>query len=97
MSLRAQPWWTDADQSELEQLVWEFVQLGRQHKGLDGYRRCPRCEVAIGGWCETLATIWEDVEAWLASRRMRSRAEWLRRRQREHDLAGIREELRDAS
>lgn len=69
------PWWTDADQAELDMLLWEFLGAAWRHK-LD----CSSC-VSENRFCGPLSTAWDAIEEWLASRRLKSKAEWLRARQ----------------
>jgi hypothetical protein len=76
------PWWTDADQAELNAILWEFVECARTHK-----RDCAACRTAMTGWCVPLAEAWDAVEGWIARRQLLSRAEWLRARQKVRDAA----------
>lgn len=79
-SLHEQPWWTAADQAELELLAHEFVRVAWIHK-----ERCADC--SGGPWCARLADAFAAVEEWRAGRMLRSKAEWLRLEQRLREFA----------
>ena len=78
-SLIATPYWTDADQAELDVLIWEFITRAERHRG------CPDCErneeIYGHAWCEQLSAGLEVVLDWRRSRSLRSRATWLRAQQ----------------
>jgi hypothetical protein len=69
--------WTNADQAELDCVLWEFLSRREEHRA-----RCPRCQAEREtGWpCPYVREAWEAVEDWIARRRLLSRAEWFRRR-----------------
>jgi hypothetical protein len=73
------PWWTLADDAELDLLVHEFIRAAFAHRA--------DCETCRGGraWCGPLADAFEGVLEWRRGRVLRSRAAWLRELQ---DTAG---------
>ena len=73
MKLLEQPWWSEADQAELELLVREFVLVARVHA-----ERCLRCGPT---WCATLRKAFQAVMDWREIRILRSRAAFYRARQ----------------
>jgi hypothetical protein len=78
------PWWTAADQAELDVLIHAFVDAVWAHRA-----RCSTC--ASGGlWCVPLREALEAVLDWRWSRLLRSKAAWLRERE------WLREQARDA-
>lgn len=66
------PWWTAADQAELDVLVNALVRAGFAH------RDCQRCR-AVNTWCPPMAGAADAFLDWLRARELLSRAEWLRR------------------
>jgi hypothetical protein len=78
LPLSQRPWWTDADQAELDRVLWEYVSVYDEHRGV--------CPVRS---CEHLTPAWEAIEEWLTVRKLQSRAEWCRRERRLDDLAEI--------
>jgi hypothetical protein len=76
------PWWTEADQAELNILIHAFVDAEGQHR-----ERCETCSVG-GPWCTSLREAFEAVLEWRTGRHLRSKAAWLRaREQARQDLA----------
>jgi hypothetical protein len=69
------PWWTSADDAELDLLVDEFVRVAFVHRD-----RCSVCS-AGGPWCEPLHDAFDGLLGWRRGREFRSKAEWLRARQ----------------
>jgi hypothetical protein len=90
-SLAEQPWWTEADDAELDLLTAEIVDPVWAHR-----RRCEAC--AIEGWCDEVRTALADaldvVLDWRRRRILRSRAIGLRLRQ---ELEELREDARHAA
>ena len=78
--LSRQPWWTEADDAELDLLVHEFVRVVDIHR-----ERCSICSANghCGPWCAPLREALEGVVEWRAGRILRSKAQWLRMRQTE--------------
>jgi hypothetical protein len=77
----ARPFWTEADQAELDVLTHAFVYGFYDHRG-----RCAVC--ASGGrWCANVGEAFEVLEGWMRYRELRSRAEALRLER----LTGLRE------
>jgi hypothetical protein len=69
------PWWTQADQSELDLLAHEFV------KAIEAHRQgCSVCS-AGGPWCKPLCEAGDGILDWRHGRELRSRAVWLRAQQ----------------
>jgi hypothetical protein len=68
----AVPWWTEADQAELDVLVHAFV-----YGYVDHRERCSLC--ASGPWCENVKVAFDALVGWLVFRYRLSKAEWLRR------------------
>lgn len=66
------PWWTEADQAELEALVWALVD------GIDEHR--PQCASCAAHYppCPHIRTAIEVVADWLRKRELLSEARWLR-------------------
>jgi hypothetical protein len=81
--LRDQPWWTPADQAELEVFAYKLVDGVYEH-------RAAGCEVCAAGYppCPVVTEATERVVEWRERRIMLSRATWLRARQDELDQAG---------
>lgn len=65
------PWWTAADQAELDVLIAYFVELAWAH------RVCRACHER-GTMCGQLEAIWDEIEDWLKRRSLLSKAEYLR-------------------
>jgi hypothetical protein len=71
--LRDQPWWTAADEAELDLLVHELVRVGFVHRA--------RCTVCSGGrWCSAMHDALDALLEWRDGRVLRSKAAWLRSR-----------------
>jgi hypothetical protein len=70
--LRAQPWWTGADEAELDQIAWEFVRSAFVHR-----EKCTTCR-AGDRWCPLLAEALEHAIDWRDGRILRSKAAFLR-------------------
>jgi hypothetical protein len=70
------PWWTAADQAELEVLVWHLVEGLTEHKV-----KCPRCRAELEtGWpCPLVGEAIDAVLDWRRRRDLLSRAQYLRR------------------
>jgi hypothetical protein len=76
MSAPVPVWWTDADQAELDALVWALVRdYYETHRP-----RCPRCQEGYPP-CPQLREAVEAITDWLTLRRLLSRAKWLRRQE----------------
>jgi hypothetical protein len=73
--LRAQPWWTVADEAELDLLTRELVRAGFLHR--------EKCSACGGGrpWCPAMVEAFEVLLDWREGRILRSKAAWLRMRQ----------------
>ena len=69
------PWWTSADQAELDVLAFEFTRAVLLHRG-----RCDTCRTG-GPWCPILRAAFDVVLEWRYGRRLQSEAVWLRERQ----------------
>jgi hypothetical protein len=81
------PWWTEADQAELDLLAHEFVRAALIHR-----QRCSICS-AGGLWCRPLREAGDGLLDWRCGRELRSRAVWLRGQQiarEERQLWGVR-------
>jgi hypothetical protein len=76
-TLAAQPWWTPADQAELDLLVFEFVHAAFRHR-----EACSVC-LTGGPWCLPLRDAWDGLIGWRDGRVLRSKAGWLRAREDE--------------
>lgn len=76
--LSRQPWWTAADDAELDLLVHELVRAVDIHRA-----GCSVCSANghCGPWCEPLREALEGVIEWREGRILRSKAQWLRFRQ----------------
>lgn len=89
VKLTDQPWWTDADQADLDLLTWEFVNAVQQHR-----ERCPEC-AAGGPWCQPLVDAFQAVLDWRQGRILFSRAAFHRAHQDIQDaLEHVQQELR---
>ncbi len=75
--LTDQPWWTQADQAELDALWWEWCIGQAEHRD-----RCTAClehERVYGGqWCASLQAALQVVLDFRESRIRVSKAQWLR-------------------
>jgi hypothetical protein len=69
------PYWTPADQAELDLLTHEFVRVAWAHR-----ERCSTCRNKRG-WCAPLADAFAELVGWRTRRRLASRAEHLRAEQ----------------
>lgn len=76
MDLSAQVWWTEADAAELDLLTHELVRVAFIHR-----ERCSICS-AGSRWCEPMNEALAGLLEWREGRILRSKAEWLRVRQR---------------
>jgi hypothetical protein len=78
MAVVTAPWWTEADAGELDLLIYEFVRRIADHR-----ERCADC--LAGDECEQYLNATrvgvEAVTDWQQARELRSKAEWLRRRE----------------
>jgi hypothetical protein len=74
-TLRDQPWWTEADDAELDVLVRELVSVAGQH-----VNHCSVCSEG-GPWCPGMVEAFEVVVDWRDGRILRSKAAWLRERE----------------
>lgn len=79
-SLASQPYWTDADQAELDVLTWTLVQAMDRHERLCRLWAAEVAEYGIG-WCPHLSEALGLVLEWRAGRILKSKAAWLRRRE----------------
>ena len=80
--LSKQPWWTEADQAELDVLLNAFIDGVYLHR-----EKCAVCRNG-GPWCDALRRGFEDVLDFRRSRAMLSKALYLRARQGFHEAAG---------
>lgn len=78
--LSAAPWWTEADQAELDVLIDAFVRGYYSHQ--EGCAECRRS----GPWCGDMREGWRLIEEWRTSRILLSQAAWLRAHQDTVDL-----------
>ena len=67
-SLDSQPWWTEADQAELNARTWLFVELAFDHKS---------CAACRHGWCPVLLEDFDRLLVWRQARIIASKAEFL--------------------
>ena len=81
--MRAPPWWTPADELELNLLVHELARAALLHR-----ESCSTCS-AGGPWCPSMAGALESVIEWREGRVLRSKAFWLRERQSEREEAVV--------
>lgn len=81
-SLASQPYWTEADQAELDVLTWVLVQAMERHDRLCVLWARELEEFGVG-WCPHLTRAVELVLEWRAGRILKSKAQWLRRRERD--------------
>jgi hypothetical protein len=75
IELTDQPWWSVADQAELDVVVHELVRVAFVHR-----ERCSVC--SAGGSCRAMGEAIAAAIEWRDGRVLRSKAEWLRIRQR---------------
>ena len=71
-SLHEQPWWTDADEAELDVLVRELVVAAFVHR-----ERCSICRAGLQ-WCPFMVAALDIVLDWREGRVLHSKASWLR-------------------
>jgi hypothetical protein len=77
------PWWTGADQAELNVLINALVDAAFVHR-----ERCPVCIKEGSAFCKPLSAAIEVVLEWRTGRHLRSKATWLRvREQARQDFA----------
>ncbi len=69
--LTDQPWWTQADQAELDALLGEWVDGALEHK-----ERCTVC--SSGDVCTAVVDAWLIVWEFREQRARVSKAQWLR-------------------
>lgn len=69
------PWWTAADQAELDVLTHEFVDGAWEHQ-----ERCAVCSQG-GPWCKPLREALDVVLEFQQARDRMSKAQWLRAQQ----------------
>jgi hypothetical protein len=67
------PWWTEADQAELDVLIKALVDVAFVHR-----ERCAVCIQEGSALCIPLCAAIETVLDWRWYRSLRSKAEWLR-------------------
>lgn len=72
-ALTNQPWWTPADQAELDLLTYELVEAGERHAA-----RAPDCCHGDLSRCDQYAHVIQTVLDWRDHRIADSRAAWLR-------------------
>jgi hypothetical protein len=70
------PWWTAADDAEQLVLAFEFTKAAYAHRD-----RCAVCSEG-GPWCDSLRSALDAVLEWREGRKLRSKAQWLRVRER---------------
>jgi hypothetical protein len=71
------PWWTAADDAELDALVYELVRVAFEHRS--------SCDHGVP--CTNVSRACDVVLDWLEARKRRSRALWLRAQQDMEDAA----------
>ena len=64
-------WWTEADQAELDALLWAFLCVAEHHQ-----QHCSGCGPVAA--CAAVRDAWDALEDWWVQRRLLSRAEWHR-------------------
>jgi hypothetical protein len=85
MRLNAQPYWTEADAAELDVLVHEVVRVAMIHR-----ERCLTCRRERGIHdCAGMTAAIEAVIEWRDGRILRSKAAWLRARERARSDLGV--------
>jgi hypothetical protein len=85
--LRVQPWWTEADDAELDLLTAELVRVVFIHR-----EHCATCRGERGVlYCDGIGEAIAAVLDWRDGRVLRSKAAWLRAR--EDEVAIARHEL----
>ena len=67
-------YWTEADEAELDVLVFELVRAVHAHR-----EGCSICREG-GPWCAPLVGALDAVVEWRRGRILRSKAQWLRAR-----------------
>jgi hypothetical protein len=72
VNLQTQPWWTAADEAELDLIVRELVRSALIHR-----ERCSTCR-AGDRWCPPMAEALEATLDWRDGRILRSKAAFLR-------------------
>jgi hypothetical protein len=82
IGLAEQPWWTSADEAELDLLVHELVRVAFLHRD-----RCATCN--RDRWCDALRDATAALLEWRAGRVLRSKAAWLRIRQQAREDLGM--------
>jgi hypothetical protein len=75
VTLRDLPYWSAADDAELDLLTHEFVDVALLHRD-----RCEDC-VILGQFCEPLARALQAVLDWRRRRLLQSQAAYLRARE----------------
>ncbi len=83
-ALADMPFWTKADDAELDLLVLEFVDIVALH-----HDRCPHCIGHLDDgypWCRPLRQLWSGIVDWMRHRRLESESVWLRRLQTSADM-----------
>ena len=65
------PWWTAADEAELDTIIHALVKAAWAH------RDCTRCR-ALNTWCDPMREAAEEALDWRRARALLSRAEFLR-------------------
>jgi hypothetical protein len=82
--LHDQPWWTPADEAELDAFAQVLVDSVYEH-------RAAGCEVCAAGYppCPVMTDAIERVVEWRDRRIRLSRAAWLRAREEERDEADV--------
>jgi hypothetical protein len=83
IALCQMPWWTEADQSELNLLAAEFTRAVFAHR-----EHCVTCRTG-GPYCSILREAFDAVMDWRERRCWLSRAVWLRRAQTDAEAVPI--------
>jgi hypothetical protein len=84
-NLEAQPYWTTADQAELDVLVHELVRVAFVHR-----ETCETCRGERGVYhCDGIGEATAAVIEWRDGRVLRSKAAWLRMRQQAREDLGV--------
>jgi hypothetical protein len=71
--LNEQPWWTEADEAELDVLTHELVRVAFIHR-----ERCSDCHTGVRNPCARVREAIEAVLEWREGRILRSKAAFLR-------------------
>jgi hypothetical protein len=87
MRFRRPPWWTEADEAELEVVAWELTGALIAHRD-----HCSICR-DLGHLCPVIGEAVDAAGHWKRGRSLLSRAEYLRAAQLEHRLALARKEV----